>query len=155
MAPPMSFQNLTNTQGLQSYKKQKKQAQKAIAGLMGGASIKETFVNPNLMDTVIKQLRPTIWEEMIMAVNDSMTVAPPQQTHSLVAKANSGASSHYFTLWDKHVLYGRQQLTHGPWVKLLNNQELYTTEVGHIPLHPASTPDATSAYVLPNVTNAS
>jgi hypothetical protein len=52
-----------------------------------------------------------------------MTVAPPQQTHSLVAKADSDASSHYFTLRDKHVLYDRQQLTHGPWVKLPNNQE--------------------------------
>ena len=57
-----------------------------------------------------------------------MTVAPPQQTHSLVVNADSGASSHYFTLCDKHVLYDRQQLTHGPWVKLPNNQELHTTE---------------------------
>eukprot|EP00957_Ditylum_brightwellii_P006786 514818-Ditylum_brightwellii.AAC.1 len=81
---------------------------------MDGASIKETFVNQNLTDTVMKQLRLTNWEETIMAVNDSMTVAPPQQTHSLVVKADSGISSHYFTLRDKHVLNDRQQLTHGP-----------------------------------------
>eukprot|EP00957_Ditylum_brightwellii_P008422 637673-Ditylum_brightwellii.AAC.1 len=41
MAPPMPFQNPTNTQGLQPYKKQKKLAQKAIAGLMDGAGIRK------------------------------------------------------------------------------------------------------------------
>eukprot|EP00957_Ditylum_brightwellii_P004154 316416-Ditylum_brightwellii.AAC.1 len=70
MAPPMPFQNLTNTQGLQPYKKQKNKRKKAIAGLMDGASIKETYANPNQLDTLMKQLKPTNWEEMIMAAND-------------------------------------------------------------------------------------
>eukprot|EP00957_Ditylum_brightwellii_P121268 9247618-Ditylum_brightwellii.AAC.1 len=67
MTPSMPFQNSTNTQGLQTYKKQKNEPKKAFAGLIDGASIKETYVNPNLLDTVMKKLRPTNWEETIMA----------------------------------------------------------------------------------------
>jgi hypothetical protein len=37
---------------------------------MDGASIKEKYANPNWLDTLMKQLKPTNWEETIMAVND-------------------------------------------------------------------------------------
>ena len=84
----------------------------------------------------------------ISCYNNTPTVIPPLSTSSVVAKRDSGASRHYFTEKDQHILLNQTNLTTGPSVRLPNNTEVQASRRGHIPLHDNLSPTATQAHVF-------
>ena len=79
----------------------------------------------------------------------------PLIQNNVVAKADSGASRHYFTMKDKHALDNLKPIQHGPQVGLPNGTYVQATESGDLPLHPTLTPLATKAHIFPALTNSS
>ena len=71
----------------------------------------------------------------------ALTIIPPI-TPAVTAKFDSGASKHYFTKQDTHILLNQQQLHTGPKVKLPNDVEIQATSSGLIPLHSSLSPIA-------------
>eukprot|EP00957_Ditylum_brightwellii_P001784 137382-Ditylum_brightwellii.AAC.1 len=67
MAPLMLFKNLTNTQGLQSYKKQKKRAQKGYCWTHGWCQHQGNICKSKSAGHCDEGTKPTKWEETIMA----------------------------------------------------------------------------------------
>ena len=74
---------------------------------------------------------------------------------NVIAKADSGASRHYFTMKDKHALHKLKHLVQGPQVGLPNGTYVSATEAGHLPLHPTLTSLATKTHVFPELTSSS
>ena len=72
---------------------------------------------------------------------------------TIIAKADSGASNHYWMIKDQSILNNLfQQL--GPTVFLPNNQSITSTAHGHLPL-PTLSKNSTKAHVLPGLQNSS
>ena len=87
------------------------------------------------------------------------TVIPPpnciQNCNNVVAKADSGASKHYFTQNDKIALTSIQNVLNGPQVSLPNGTTVQASESGMIPLHSSLSATAQKAHVFPSLTSAS
>ena len=71
----------------------------------------------------------------------------------IIAKADSGASNHYWMIRDKSVL---QNLLHqlGPTVYLPNNDSITSNECGHLPI-PNLKSSSTKTHILPALQNSS
>ena len=82
-------------------------------------------------------------------------VIPPLSLKPVIAKCDSGASRHYFTEKDQHILINPTQLTTGPQVRLSNNNEVQTCSRGHVPLHTSLSQFATQANVFSQITSSS
>ena len=84
-----------------------------------------------------------------------MLVVPPLPL-SVQLKADSGATQHYFTPQDAHILHNKHQTLFGPTVQLPDGAQLQPTHVGHLPLpHSKLSNQATTAHVFPGLNNAS
>ena len=73
----------------------------------------------------------------------------------IIAKANSGASKHYFTQRDVAALTSIKTVNNGPRVNLPNGTIVQATKSGTIPLHSSLTCNATKAHVFPALASAS
>ena len=83
------------------------------------------------------------------------TVIPPQPVASnVIAKGDTGASRHYLTQHDKHVLSKLINMQHGPRVGLPNRTTIEATQSEHLPLPPSLSATATKAHVFPGITSA-
>ena len=71
-----------------------------------------------------------------------------------MAKADSGATRHYFTNRDAHILKNKTHLSNGPRVKLPNNESLQATIKGVLPLSSQLSTTAKEAHVFPHIKNA-
>ena len=60
-------------------------------------------------------------------------VAHPLSPKSVITKIDSGASRHYFTEKDKHILYNRHCIKNGPKIHLADGSQITSTEAGHLP----------------------
>ena len=81
-----------------------------------------------------------------------LPVVPPTHFSTLSAKADSGATSHYFTPNDAHIL---QNLTNtaGPIVALPNNETLASTQQGFLPFTTTLSNTAKKAHVFQGLKN--
>jgi hypothetical protein len=70
-----------------------------------------------------------------------------------VAKADSGASKHYWRMKDKHALSSLKAIQNGPQVQLPNKQTIQATDVGHLPFSTKLSEQATEAHVFKDLTN--
>ena len=72
----------------------------------------------------------------------------------IIAKGDSGATSHYWREQDKRCL---QQIEHapGPTVTLPNNTTITSTARGRLPLHNSLSTKATTTSILPNLQSSS
>ena len=71
----------------------------------------------------------------------TLPLIPPKQS-TITAKFDSGATKHYFTRNDAHILQNQQELHMGPKVKLPNDVEIQATSRGLVPLHTSLSPSA-------------
>lgn len=69
-------------------------------------------------------------------------------------KADSGASNHFLTERDAPIFHKKKRVINGPPATLPNRQHIYPTIDGNLPL-PSLSPNATSTYVYPQLTNSS
>ena len=76
-------------------------------------------------------------------------------SHQVIAKADSGASRHYFTMDDKNALTAVRRAMNGPQVSLPNGIQVQATETGNIPLHSSLSTKATTSHVSPELTSVS
>ena len=74
---------------------------------------------------------------------------------SVIVKADSGASNHYFRKKYLGALKNVKQMTSGPIVKLPDSSTIQSTKEGNIPLHSSLSPTATKAHIFDNLTNSS
>jgi hypothetical protein len=79
----------------------------------------------------------------------------PPLTNPIIAKADSGASCHYFMAKDKNVLANLHATPFGPTVTLPNNTSIQATHAGQLPFHSSLSKKATTAHILDTMTNAS
>ena len=72
---------------------------------------------------------------------------------TVIAKADSGASNHYWMIKDQRIL---KDLLHkiGPTVFLPNNQSITSNATGHLPI-PSLSSSSTTAHILPGLKNSS
>eukprot|EP00957_Ditylum_brightwellii_P202150 15328823-Ditylum_brightwellii.AAC.2 len=87
--------------------------------------------------------------------NISLPSIVPSYNNTIVAKANSGATRHYWHEQDIAALRNIQHLTHGPHVKLPNNEQLRARINGTLDLHSDLSSKVSLAHVLPKLTNSS
>jgi hypothetical protein len=87
-------------------------------------------------------------------VNDSFSSVDPP-TQQIFAKADSGASSHYFKTSDTPVLTNIRRTPYGPNVMLPDSTNIQATHVGQLTLHPRLSAKAQTAHGLDGITNAS
>ena len=89
-------------------------------------------------DTPMGQ-RPGEFLRFAQTITSPDTVIPPpnciQNCNNVVAKADSGASKHYFTQNDKIALTSIKNVLNGPQVSLPNGTTVQASESGMIPLH--------------------
>ena len=81
------------------------------------------------------------------------TCSSPQQ-NTIIAKGDSGATSHYFRPQDASILDNVQK-TQGPMVKQPDNTDLATGGTGKIPLSNELSIAAQTAMILPTLKSAS
>ena len=82
------------------------------------------------------------------------TCCSPKQQHTIIAKGDSGATSHYFCPQDTKVLSNIEEVD-GPTVKQLDNTEITTGGTGNVPLSTHLSKAAQSAMILPTLKSAS
>ena len=68
----------------------------------------------------------------------------------IIAKGDSGATSHYWRERDKSCLHKIKNAP-GPTVTLPNNTTITSTSCGRLPLHESLSPQATTTSILPNL----
>lgn len=71
-----------------------------------------------------------------------------------IAKGDTGASSHYWRGKDKEVLKNTTKIN-GPAVKLPNDELIYATEQGDLPISTQLSTTAQKAMILPNLHSSS
>ena len=81
-----------------------------------------------------------------------MSVNPPPTT-TCIAKADSGATNHYFRLNDSFILEHISP-TNGPQIRLPNNMSLTASKSGLLPVKHL-TPQARRAHIIPGLESAS
>ena len=74
---------------------------------------------------------------------------------SVVAKADSGASKHYFRPQDATILHAYRPIQHGKPVHLPDGCTIHSTHQGLLPLLPTLSPTAKTVSVLPSLHSAS
>ena len=81
----------------------------------------------------------------------------PYVAHNIhtVAKADTGASKHYFTPMDKSILQDIKLLPKSSSIHLPNNHTIHATETGQLAIHPSITSIASKVQVLPQLKNSS
>ena len=67
-----------------------------------------------------------------------------------VAKADTGASKHYFAPRGKRTLLHIKKLTSSPNIHLPNNETIHATETGKLYIHPSLTESALQVQIFPN-----
>ena len=82
-------------------------------------------------------------------------LVPPTPTTNIVLKADSGATRHYFSQQDSHILQNKFKVKNGPQVKLPTNEKIQATHNGIIPWTNDLTYKAKLAHVLPHIRNSS
>ena len=85
----------------------------------------------------------------------NVPVVPPLNTTTVIAKADSGATRHYFRATDATVLKNQQDDSSGPTVTLPDNTTITATKKGEVPLSTKLTTKATTAHVLNDLQSAS
>jgi hypothetical protein len=91
-------------------------------------------------------------------VNDYFPLlsADPPNSSVILAKADSGASSHYFKPSDRTVLSALRSTPFGPTVMLPDSTNMQATHSGQLPLHSSLVPaTAKTAHILDGMTNSS
>ena len=78
---------------------------------------------------------------------------PPPQT--IITKADSGASQHFFKHDDSDALNNCMPTMSGPYVRLPNDDIIQATHFGSLQLHPALSKKASTAHVFDGITNSS
>jgi hypothetical protein len=78
---------------------------------------------------------------------------PPIPT--FLAKADSGASSHYFRQNDQHALSRLHPTPFGPTVMLSDSTHTRVTQTGKLSLHSSLSAKAKQAHILDGITNSS
>eukprot|EP00957_Ditylum_brightwellii_P163565 12453605-Ditylum_brightwellii.AAC.1 len=71
-----------------------------------------------------------------------------------MAKADTGATRHYWTLKHDNVLEDVQNIHNGPRVTLPDSTTTQANKKGTIPLHPALSTEATMVHAFLHLTNA-
>eukprot|EP00957_Ditylum_brightwellii_P003472 262811-Ditylum_brightwellii.AAC.1 len=71
-----------------------------------------------------------------------------------MAKADTGASLHYWTSKDDNVSENIQSINNGPRVTLSDSTTIQANKKGTTPLHPALFTKATTVHSFPHLTNA-
>jgi hypothetical protein len=80
----------------------------------------------------------------------------PPKTSTILAKADSGASSHYFMSKDQTILTDLRTTPFGPTVMLPNStSNIQATHLGQLPFHPSFSEKAKTAHILDDITNSS
>ena len=86
-------------------------------------------------------------------INNTTCSSPNiHSTNVIIAKGNSGASSHYIYPQDKNLLTNVQHQT-GPEVTQPDGTNLNITGTGDLPLHESLSPQARKGHILPNLTS--
>ena len=89
-------------------------------------------------------------------VNDQIPFsADPPSTPITTAKADSGASSHYFRTADAHALSNLSPTPYGPTVMLPDNKVIQATHKGLLPFHHSLSTKSKTAHVVDGITNSS
>ena len=83
-----------------------------------------------------------------------VSVDPPNAS-TILAKADSGASSYYFRTQDQLALTNIRHTPCGPSVLLPDSTTIQATHTGHLQLHPSLSTKAQTAHVLEDISNAS
>jgi hypothetical protein len=87
-------------------------------------------------------------------VNDYPSLSDdPPKTSTILAKADSGASSHDFREADQNVLSNLRATPFGPTVMLPDSTHVQATQSGLLPLHRSLSKTAKTAHVLDGMTN--
>jgi hypothetical protein len=81
--------------------------------------------------------------------------APPNPPTKIIAKTDSGASSHYFKVNDISALTNVCTTPFGPHVMLPDSTTIQATQSGQLPLHRSLSTKATTAHILDGITNSS
>jgi hypothetical protein len=82
--------------------------------------------------------------------------ADPPNSSVILAKADSGASSHYFKPSDRTVLSALRSTPFGPTVMLPDSTNIQATQhSGQLPLHSSLSATAKTAHILDGMTNSS
>ena len=85
-----------------------------------------------------------------------LTVIPPHQPCRVICKADTGATSNYFTTNDAHILKNTEKIIHGPRVNLPNGTILQAHLRGNIPMSENNLSEtARRAHVFNGLNNAS
>ena len=92
--------------------------------------------------------------------NTSIIIRPgtyviPTPTSTIVAKADTGASQHYFRNQDTAALENLQPVSFGPVVNLPDSTSIQAQKQGNVLLHPSLSHNATTSHVFNHLTNAS
>jgi hypothetical protein len=89
-------------------------------------------------------------------VNDYFPLLSADPPNIIFAKADSGASSHYFKPSDRTVLSSLRSTPFGPTVMLPDSTNIQATHAGQLPLHSSLSKTATTtAHILDGMTNSS
>jgi hypothetical protein len=89
-------------------------------------------------------------------VKDKPVSSPnPPPNLTIIAKADIGASSHYFMAKDQQVLANLQPTLSGPLVTLPDGTAIKATHSGQLPLHPCLSKNTKKAPILADITNSS
>ena len=85
-----------------------------------------------------------------------LTVIPPTQQRKVICKADTGATSNYFTPQDAHILQNKEKIENGPRVNLPNGTILQAHLRGNIPINEINLSEtARRAHVFNDLNNAS
>ena len=74
---------------------------------------------------------------------------------SVIIKAGTGASRHYFKVEDKHISRNIKKTDNPPEMQLPDNTTVTAVEQGALFLHKKLTPQAQSTQIIPAITNSS
>ena len=91
------------------------------------------------------------------SVNTYITSHAPKinSNTSVVIKADSGATNHYFRIEDINVLNKVQKMEHTKYVKLPNSSNIIVTHQGMLPFTNEISDAAKTVQILPQLTNCS
>jgi hypothetical protein len=79
----------------------------------------------------------------------------PPQKPAIIAKSDSGASSHYLMTKDQQVLTNLQPTPFGPRVTLPDSTNIQASHSGQLPLHSCLSQCTKKAHILEGITNSS
>jgi hypothetical protein len=88
-------------------------------------------------------------------VNDYFPLISADPPNIILAKADSGASSHYFKPSDRTVLSAPRSTPFGPTVMLPDSTNIQATHTGLLPLNSSLSTTAQIAHILDGMTNSS